>query len=521
MKRLKLKIIIPLLFVFLANVNCFGQVTPRQVDSLVAYAMTKFNVAGLAIGIVKDGKIILAKGYGVKSVSTKSPVDAHTDFAIASNSKAFTTAALSILVEEGTINWDDKVKKYIPEFTMYDPYVAENFNIQDLLTHRSGLGLGMGDLMIFPDGSDFTMNDILGSFRHFEPVSAFRTKYDYDNLLYLVAGEVIKRVSGMAWEDFVTKRIFEPLKMDHTYASLAKMIDKSNLSAPHSSETGALVVLPNYADMVNGAAGGIYSNADDLCQWMMVQLNHGKYGSSLEKKLFSPESQHEMWKIHTVIETNPFSRFNSHFHGYGLGWDLSDLKGNLKVEHTGGFPGMLSKTVLIPDINLGVVILTNTSNDGAGVFGSLSNSIVEAYLGMDDFGWIDKYAARFASMKAKGDSVADQVWAAVAKADKSAVNESNYQGMYADKWFGKMEVYKKDDKLCIRSLRSPKLTGTMYFYKANTFAIKWDYRDMECDAFAMFSLDEEGKAQELKMKGISPNIDFSFDFQDLDLHRVK
>jgi hypothetical protein len=325
----------------------------------------------------------------------------------------------------------------------------------------------------------------------------------------------------MAWEDFVTKRIFEPLKMENTYASLAQMKDKSNLSAPHSSETGSLVLLSNYEDMMNGAAGGIYSNADDICKWMLVQLNKGKYGDSLKNSLFTAQSQREMWKIHTVLDANPNPRYNSHFRGYGLGWDLSDIKGNLKAEHTGGLPGMLSKTVLIPDINLGVVILTNTSEDGAGIFGALSNSIVDAYLGLDDFGWIDKYAARFSKMQATGDSVTRHVWAVVEQADKSEVNESDYTGLYSDKWFGKMEVYKKGDQLCIRSHRSPKLTGTMHYYKANTFAIKWDYRDMNCDAFAMFSLDEEGKAQGIKMKGISPNIDFSFDFQDLDLHRIK
>ncbi len=521
MQTLKLKFSVSFLIVILASLSCLGQITPGQIDSLAAYAMKKFHVAGFAIGVVKDGKIVLEKGYGVKSIATKSPVNEHTDFAIASNSKAFTCAALALLVEEGKLKWDDKVRKFIPEFTMYDPYVAENFMIQDLLTHRSGLGMGIGDLMIFPGGSDFTIDDILRSFRLFKPVSAFRTKFDYDNLLYLVAGEVIKRISGMPWEEFVTKRIFEPLQMDNTYPSLAAMKDRKNLASPHSSETGELVLLPDNYDMVNGAAGGIYSNVDDLCQWMLVHLNHGKYGKDLEKTLFTPQSQKEMWTIKTIVDASSNPRYQSHFAGYGLGWGLSDFRGKLKAEHTGGLDGMLSKTALIPDLNLGIVVLTNTSPDGSAVFGALSNSIMDAYLGLDDFGWIDKFAERFTQRQTTGDSITQQVWADVDKYKSSAPDESSYTGIYEDKWFGKIEVFKRDGQLSIRSYRSPKLVGKMYFYKGNTYAIKWDDRELLADAFAMFMLDEEGKANGFKMKGISPNIDFSYDFQDLDLHRVK
>tara|TARA_R110002072_G_scaffold7993_22_gene42281 strand:+ start:1047 stop:2609 length:1563 start_codon:yes stop_codon:yes gene_type:complete len=497
-----------------------AQFSEKQVDSIVNYALSKFNVAGCAISIVKDGDVIYSKGFGVKSASTKSLVNKHTNFAIASNSKAFTTAALSILVEDEKLKWDDKVRDYIPEFKMYNPYVTENFNIQDLLTHRSGLGLGVGDLMFFPDGSDFTIDDLLSSFQHFKPVSAFRTKFDYDNLLYLVAGEVIARVSGMSWEDFIEKRIFQPLNMDNSYASLDRMKDKSNLAKPHDANTGTLKVLPDYKEMINGAAGGIYANVDDISNWMMMHLNNGKYGDSLKQQLFTQKAQREMWKIHTVTNVNRNPRYNSHFAGYGLGWYLSDIKGNMSVSHTGGLPGMLSKTIMIPDINLGVVILTNTSDDGGGVFGAVSNTIVDSYLGLDDFGWIDKYAVYFKNKKEEGDTVTKEVWEVVKNNEKSKLDLTNYLGIYKDNWFGKVEVFMNGDKLWMKSYKSPKLNGEMFFYKANTFAVKWEYQDMNADAFAMFSLDEEGKAQSVKMKGISPNIDFSFDFHDLDLKRV-
>jgi len=512
MLRIKLKTVNIICVALMLNYYVNAQMSTQQVDSLVNYALSKFHVAGVSVAIVKDGKIIHEKGYGVKSVLTHSPVNEHTNFAIASNSKAFTTAALAILVEEGKLSWDDKVKTYIPEFTMYNSYVTDNFNIQDLLTHRSGLGLGMGDLMFFPDGSDFTIDDLLSSFQYFKPVSAFRTKWDYDNLLYLVAGEVVKRVSGMSWEEFITKRILEPLQMDNTYASLDRMTDMSNLASPHDSNTGELKALPNFHEMINGAAGGIYSNVDDLSNWMIMHLNYGKYGPNLEHQLFTKKSQREMWKIHTVQNASQNPRYNSHFRGYGLGWGLTDVLGNMSVSHTGGLPGMLSKTIMIPDLNLGVVVLTNTSDDGAGIFGAVSQTIVDSYLGLDDFGWIDKYANYMASNKSGADNVTQKVWEEVANADSSMINENDYIGVYKDNWFGNVEVFKKGEQLWFKSHRSPKLNGPMRLYKDQTFAIKWEYQDMNADAFAIFSLNENGKAVNIKMKGISPNIDFSFDF---------
>jgi len=521
MKNLRFAIPFLVTIALLTYSRTYAQITSAEVDQLVEKAMAKFNVAGVAVAIVKDGKIVHEKGYGVKSVDTKQKVNENTNFAIASNSKAFTTAALAILVEEGKLKWTDKVKNYIPEFKMYDPYVTENFNIQDLLTHRSGLGLGAGDLMIFPDGSDFTMKDILANFQYMKPVSAFRTKFDYDNLLYLVAGEIIARVSGMTWEAFVTKRIFEPLHMDNTYASMAAIKDKSNLSSPHSTVNGPIRSLPNYEDMVNGAAGGILSNVNDISNWMLVHLNKGKYGKDMEKQLFTQASQREMWKIHTTTNAGQNPRYNSHFAGYGLGWGLTDIKGNLSVSHTGGLPGMLSITFMIPDINLGVVVLTNTENGGAALFSAVSQTIIESYMGMDYFDWIETNYKRYKANENESDSVTTKVWETVKTADYSHLNYTDYTGIYEDKWFGKVEVFLKDNKLWMKSYRSPKLNGPMSFYKANSFAIKWEYQDMNADAFAIFSLDEEGKAQSIKMKGISPNIDFSFDFQDLDLHRIK
>lgn len=499
----------------------FAQLTSPKIDLLMEDALAKFKVAGASIAVVKDGKIIHLKGYGVSSIETKKAVNENTNFQIASNTKAFTTAALSILEDEGKIKWTDRVKDYLPEFKMYNDYVTENFNIQDLLTHRSGLGLGVGDLMFFPDGSNFTIKDVLTSFQHFKPVSAFRTKFDYDNLLYIVAGELIARVSGMSYEEFVQKRIVDPLQMKNTFVGSRLIKDKSNFAVSHSSESGTIKTIDSFGDQMNAAAGGIFSNAEDMAKWMIVRLNKGQYGPDLKTTLFSLKNHNEMWRIHTVQESDENPRYNFHFNGYGLGWQISDEKGNLKVSHTGGLPGMLSIVTMYPDLNLGIVILTNTENGGGGLFSAVSNTISDSYLGLDDFGWTDKLVGWMNEDRNAGDDVTKKVWEKVKQSKNIKIKNEDFIGVYADKWFGEIEVFEKNKQLWFKSYRSPKLNGPMAFYNANTFAIKWEYQAMNCDALAMFSLDENGKAQSIKMKGISPNIDFSFDFQDLDLIRVK
>ncbi len=494
-----------LLCILLLSTKAFAQLSSKQIDSLVQNAMAKFNVAGVAVAIVKDGKIFYEKGYGVRSITNKLPVDEHTNFQIASNSKAFTTAALSILIDEGKLKWKDKVRTYLPEFKMYNDYVTENFLVEDLLCHRSGLGLGAGDLMDFPDGTDFTIKDKLSIFQYFKPQSDFRTQFDYDNQLYVIVGELIARVSGMTWEKFIQTRILDPLQMTNSFSSLAAVKDKSSIATPHSTETGTIRTIAAFNNQINGAAGGIVSNVDDMSKWMITQINKGKYGNNLEKQLFSEARQREMWSIHTVTDVYPNPRYNQHFGGYGFGWGLGDIKGNLQVSHTGGLPGMLTSVMMIPDMKLGVVILTNTESGGSALFSAVGQSIIDSYLGLDDFGWVDKYSKYMQSRNSSADSVVTKVWQTVAAAKNTKFNVTDYTGIYEDKWFGKIEVFLKGNQLWFKAFRSPKLNGPMNFYKANTFAIKWEYQDMNCDAFAMFNLDENGKAQSIKMKGISPD----------------
>lgn len=496
----------------------------RQIDSVVNKSMSMMPHAGIAVAVVKDGHIIHAKGYGLASITNNTKVNENTLFAIASNSKAFTTAALAMLVDEGKLNWLDKVVDYIPEFKMYDPYVTNNFNIQDLLTHRSGLGLGAGDLMFFPDGSDFMVDDVLKSFQYQKPVSAFRTKYDYDNLLYVVAGELVARVSGMSWADFVETKIMRQIGMNKSAGVYQRINDNTNVAFPHATDKGKLKELKPYLknDETLGAAGGIYSSVSDLTNWLFLHLNSGKYGSDLSKQLISEQNHKELWKAHTNIgfDANPEPPYQSHFRSYGLGWFLQDQAGYVTVEHTGGLPGMLSRTVLIPELNAGVVVLTNTDPGGYSYW-TIAQEIMDAYLGVERKDWLTEAKKWIEKNEKESDSVTTAVWDIVSHAKQASIDNDNYIGRYQDDWFGEIEIWFENDSMWFKSLRSPKLTGEMFFYKANTFAIKWNYKDMQCDAFAMFNLDENGRAIGIKMKGISPNIDFSFDFQDLDLKRVE
>jgi CubicO group peptidase (beta-lactamase class C family) len=493
-----------------------GQLTSQQIDSLALSCLKTFRVAGAAIAVVKDGKVIHSKGYGVKNIKSGEAVDENTNFAIASNTKAFTAAALAILVERGKLKWEDKVIQYVPEFKMYDDYVTKNFNIKDLLTHRSGLGLGVGDLMMFPDGTDFTIKDVATFFQYFKPVSAFRTQFDYDNMLYLIAGEVIKRISGTEWHTFIENNIISPLGMNHTYCHDNELFKDANIAMPHNDVNGKCLPLPHFRHIVNGAAGGIASNVNDLSKWLLLQLNKGRYGDALQYNLFSEGSQREMWQIHTTLPTSKPGRYNTHFNGYGLGWFLSDKKGNMVVEHTGGLPGMLSKTMLIPDLNMGLVVLTNTEPGGGAMFNAMSQSIMDAYLHLDAFDWIKAMDDRLKSSTSTSDSVTVSVWKSVESNQNKLVNTKPYLGMYEDKWFGKIEVFSKEGRLWIRALRSPKLNGPLQYFKDDIFAVKWEYQDMNADALVTFEKNKHGKVRGMAIKGISPNIDFSFDFQDLN-----
>jgi CubicO group peptidase (beta-lactamase class C family) len=509
-----------LFFLSIASFSIQAQViSADSIDRLVERTLKTFDVPGIAVAIVKDDKMIFAKGYGFASLNTNKKVDENTLFGIASNSKAFTAAAIGILSDEGKLKLDDKVTDYIPEFKMYDPYVTAEFTIRDLLTHRSGLGLGAGDLMDFPDSTDFTVEDMIHNLRYFKPVSSFRSKFDYDNQLYKVAGELIRRVSGMSWEEFIETHIMKPLQMDHSSAAYQRIKDYSNVVDAHGPVDGKVVVVPRYLTTTGNSAGGIYSSVADLSKWVIMQMDNGKYGDG--KQLFSEAIHWQMWSPQTILPVGPTSFYNTHFAAYGLGWFLNDAKGYKEVSHTGGIDGMVTKVDLIPELKLGIIVLTNQESGAA--FTAVVNQIKDSYLGITGKDWVKALSDQAKQGQDGADKVMDAVWRQVedSKKDAAKVDASQFIGTYHDNWLGDAVISLKNGALWFSVKRSPQLRGPMLLYKGNTFAIKWAYRSMEADAFTLFSFDEKGKATGLKLKAISPATDFSFDFQDLDFIKVE
>ena len=515
---------VSVLFSFLLiTVSSFAQVlSSQQIDSLVEKAMKVFNVPGIAVAVIKDGKVIHSKGYGVRSLNTNQPVDENTLFGIASNTKAFTTAALGILVDQGKLQWDDKVVKYIPEYQLYDPYVTKEFTIRDLLTHRSGLGLGAGDLMFFPDSSDFTPKDVIQNLRYLKAVSSFRSKYDYDNNLYIVAGEVLARVSGKSWEDFIEEQILQPLAMTHSAATFDRLREKTNVINAHAPVDGTVRVIPRHNGKADHPAGAIYSCIADLSKWVMLQLADGKYGESLNKQLFSTKVHRDMWSPQTIQPVSAFNatNYNTHFAAYGLGFGLSDVKGYMQINHTGGLEGMVSQITMLPELNLGIIVLTNQHEGGA--FTAIANQIKDGYLNVPNRDWLTMLSGIRQQQLTAAKKITDSVWKeiAVVQTQTEKVNVGPYLGTYHDQWLGDVIIAQNNGKLWFTSKRSPKLTGELMPYKNNSFIVKWNDRSMDADAFAIFSM-QNGKPVGMTMKAVSPLTDFSYDFQDLDFEKVK
>ena len=513
---MKIRHFFSLLIVFISFITNAQNIDLSMVDEVVEKTLEAFNVPGIAVGIVHNDEVVLAKGYGIANINTGEKVNSSTNFGIASNSKAFTTTAIALLIDQGKINWDDRVKKYIPEFKMYNDYVTENFTIRDLVVHRSGLGLGAGDLMVWPDGHDFTPDDIIQNIQHLKPVSDFRTKYDYDNLLYIIAGVVIERVSGKSWTDFIEENFIQPLNMNRTAASWNTLKDRSNVIVPHVPIDGELKVVDRYTNSIFDAAAGLYSNIDDLIHWVKFQLNYGKTEDG--RQLVSEEQMKQLSTPQTLQPNRTTEPYNTLFRAYGLGFQLQDMNGKLEVSHTGGLEGIVTQIIMYPQLDLGIIVLTNQQSGAA--FMSISNTIKDFYLGLPEKDWVEHYSELIAKRQGDADQIVSEVWKTVEENKKKRIAYiDTLVGTYEDPWFGQVEITQSKGKLRLVSKRSSQLQGDMFYYKGDTFAVKWDNAYLHADAFAIIET-KEGKVVGMKMLPISPLTDFSYDFQDLDFKKV-
>jgi len=485
---------------------------PKDLDTEVAKALRVFQVPGMAIAVVKDGQVLVARGYGVRRMGDSTRVDATTLFQIASNTKAFTTALLAQLVDSGRIAWDDPVTKYLPWFQLSDPWVTREFTIRDLLTHRSGLGLGAGDLLWFH--SNYGSEEIVRRLRTVKPVTSFRSAYAYDNVLYLAAGLVIEAVTGQKWPDAVRQRILTPLGMSATGTDIA-MMSSANAATPHSLSGGKLTIVP--IDTIDAIipAGGLISNVTDLAKWMIVRLDSGRVGGVGGSTLFSVGQAKEMWSPQTILPVGdgaPSLRaLRPNFAAYGLGWVLHDYRGHKIVTHDGGLAGMTSRTVLVPDQRLGIVMLTNAEEP---VYAPLEYELLDYYLGAPRTDWITAYHAVIAQAEAQADSAMRAASAARDTTSKPPLPLARYAGRYTDPMYGDAGVALEGDHLVLRFAHSPPFVGDLSHWQYGTFVAHWRAAHIE-DAYVTFAVRPDGSIDHFTMAAVNPLADFSFDYQDL------
>ncbi len=482
----------------------------KEIDDYANTVMTTWKGPGMAIAVIKDDKVVSAKGYGVLKLGEPAAVNADTVFAIASNSKAFTTASLAILVDEKKLNWDDKVSKYLPDFQLYDPWVTSELTIRDLVTHRVGLDTFSGDLLWYE--TTYSPDEILRRVRYLKPVSSFRTRFGYQNLMFIAAGKVVEKASGQSWCSFVTERILTPLGMMRTKCSINSLPD--NAAWPHNESGGALRVL--HRGNVDGSysAAALNSSVNDLSKWVRTQLAKGKFG---DKRIFSEQQSWAMHQPYLAQQVSMAASRNNpttHFSGVAMGWFVSDYHGRKIINHSGGLDGMLSYTVLIPEENAGFVVLTNNESPS---FAIMMNKIRDVLVGAPKRDYNAEAVTRVANNKAEDAADAKAIDDARVRDTRPSLAFSNYAGTYADKLYGDVAIAEENGKLVMRFLPSPNFVADLEHWHYDTFQIKWRpsvaYNFPR--GFVTFTIDKDGKTDRLTVD--QPNNDFWF--YELDLRR--
>jgi CubicO group peptidase (beta-lactamase class C family) len=503
-----------------------GAAPPRGFDARVEAVMKASDVPGATVAIVEGGQVTLARGYGQRAVGSAEAVDADTLFQIGSTTKAFTAAALAILVEDGKLGWDDRVIDYLPDFRMYDPWVTREITIRDLLVHRSGLGLGQGDLMFVPS-TGISRADLVRRIRHLKPATSFRSGFAYDNVLYAVAGQVVEAVSGQTWEDFVEARIFAPLGMKTAVSNDVDRLTVANRAFPHGrlGELRGVGAQERFDEKkvalgANvGPAGAIASGANDLARWLATQLSAGKIPGSGEA-LFSDASSREMWQMVVPVPATQFppalADATAQFQGYALGWSVRDYRGHKVIQHSGGTLGFRAIVAIIPGRNVAYAIANNSEDNEFTV--GLHFELLDHYLGLPKHDWPKAFKEFFdarnaAGLEAQRKSVAER------PPSKPSLPPAGYAGDYADPWYGPIAIKESDGKLTIDFRQTPGMVAPLEHWAYDTFVAHWPDPLIE-PAFVTFALDAAGKPARITMKAYSPVADFSFDYHDLEITPV-
>lgn len=433
-----------------------------SLDAYVARALADWQIPGAAVCVVKDGEVVLQKGYGLRELGKAESVDEHTLFMIGSNTKAFTGTALALLAHEEKCTLEDKVKKWLPEFRMHDPWVEENAILTDLVSHRLGMETFQGDFMYFD--SDFTTKEIVANFGKLKPLYDFRTQWGYCNAGFLIAGECIGRISGDGWAETLRRRIFGPLEMNRTLALSSEMAGADNKAAAHTLHHGELKVIP-YGEIDPVApAGSISSSIHDMSHWLMAQLNGGKYK---DKEVIPADVIRRTRRPESIVGRagHPFNR--RHYQLYAMGWQLEDYEGREIVSHTGGIHGFVTSVTLLPEENLGIVVLTNT--DQNYFYEALKWEIMDAFLELPYRGYSQAYHGYWQRITAEQEAGIEKARDTVAMKPAPELPLEAFAGKYAHEVYGHLQIEKQGEALQVSFEHHPGLSATLEPMGGNRF----------------------------------------------------
>jgi CubicO group peptidase (beta-lactamase class C family) len=504
MKKITALLILLFLLPFGMNAQKAGDVNLRKLDTYFRKMVADWDIPSASIGIVKDGELVFTGNYGVLEVGKEGAPDANTLYAIASNSKAFTSAMIGMLVQEGKLNWDDPVRNYLPYFEVYDPWVSSHATIRDLLSHRVGLGTFSGDNIWYK--SELPAAEFIKRYKHVPQAFPFRSGYGYSNLMFIAAGEIIETVTGRSWAENVRERILEPLGMERTIASLKDLDSKGNYATPHARNEGGNYPIPWTSWDNVAATGGLISSVSDLAKWMVFNLDNGIHNGDT---LLSRQTRNTLWTPHNnfVVDHTSPNDFGRHFNAYGLGWGISDYHGRLRVGHTGGYDGMITAVTLIPDEDLGVVVLTN---------GVKSPIMAATYYALDQFLGVDPVKDWSADyLERTNQNLADDTRVADRKAKRvldtrPAIPPEKLTGTYRSDLYGELYIRDKEGELTLEFSHSPLLSARLTHWHYDVWELHWNHPQAWFD----FGTIKFRTDNNMDVKGFDfdvPNDDFFFE----------
>jgi len=485
-------------------------------DALLDQATQRYHLPGIAMGVIEDGKVIYRGTRGELVAGEAASINDETLFKIASNTKAMTAAVLARLVQAGKLRWDDPVTRHLPQFRMQDPWVTRNMQVRDLLIHNSGLGLGAGDLMLWPEPNNFDRSDIIAGLAHLKPTGSFRSDYAYDNLLYVVAGEVAAAAGGKPYAQLVREEIFQPLGMQRCQVGAWSPEAVGNIAQPHQREGNRNVPAERDTAQVDDfpsmAAGGVRCSLNDMLRWMQVLLDPAQAPGWLDAA-----QRQALWTAHMPMPISQRLRDwdNTHFYAYGYGWRLSDMDGQWKVAHTGTLSGMYSSLALLPDHKTGVVLLINGEGEDART--ALMQATLKHYTAPASNEDVLHYAALIDAAKAQRRSAGHVRPALPAARPASAGDLGAMVGVWKDPWFGEVTLCPRDGKLQFASAKSPRMSGQV-METGNRLYVAW--QGLGEDADAWLELKRDAAHPLLQLRAIDPDIDFSYDYPDLEFQRL-